>query len=636
MNLNFRNYIKLNYFFPLFFLGVLFFYAYENYKAYIHDREIIDISRSLKNIILNLQKERLYTLIISYEGKKSTYLGKYKRLIKKTNKDIYSLNSYFEYSTRKEALDETITSFFRGRDILYDIRDKVLNSNSFSSERIINFYTSQIYNLLKLLSELKFSIYSANVLKTYNFINLFLFHKESLDQKNLAYVDALFSKNINKTKLLLLNGKCLSSLELLKLEDNDKFLEKIQILSKDIDPYLNHIENKILNKNFKTIFIPAYIDLIEKKDKTFNKVLKDIYKNLYKTLNKEYAYKFLCLSFVIFLFVILLLINFIWGLILEKRMKFYISEFKFILNKITSGDFTQKLHRISKDELGEIALKINKILLLLEASLKKLKESTLKEKIMVAAMSHEIKNTLNATIGYLELLELSTKLDDREKLFLKNALEACKLSLENLEEILDYHKITLGKANLEYEPVNLEELVKEAVSLSSVKIKPSHIKIKNKDLDKIPIIYAPKKKLLQILINLITNAIKYTFQGYVEIGVKDFKKIDSENAILTLYVKDTGIGIPDRIKNKIFKVPFLRENLDTKLPSTGLGLYITKKFVDFIKGKIYFESQKGQGTTFYVEVPVKLVSPSQKEKNIKFLKNEEKRSIKKTSSNELT
>lgn len=436
------------------------------------------------------------------------------------------------------------------------------------------------------------------------------------------FSEAILTKRINQTDLLISKGKVLEAKEILEQDNNSKFFENIL----EQEKYLKHIEENILKGNIKNISFNAYFNLIERKDDLLFNFIKNSLNSLENILYKEYFIKLFVLITVFIILLAFILFELLGLLNIKKKFDFYISELEYVLKRINQADYTVRLYKISDDELAQIIDKINKIILILERALKRLKESNLKERIIISSLSHEIKNTLNATIGYLELLELSPNFWEKEKLFLKNAIKACRLSLENLQEILDYHKITLKKANIEYEPINIYELVKEAVSLTCVKVKPSNIQIKYKNLENLPTLYGPKRQLLQILINLISNAIKYTFEGYVEIGVKDIKQIDNENVLLTLYVKDTGIGISDKIKDKIFKVPFLKDNLNLKIPSTGLGLYFTKKIVDFIGGKIYFESERGKGTTFYLEIPLKTCLPKDnqmenKAKNQKFSSN---------------
>ncbi len=604
--------------------GIIFTIFYTYYK-YSKDKKNLKVTKYVTYLIDDLQKERFYAILVELSSNKKNYKKKYQNTIKRFEKHFKYLNLYIN-NFKNSKLSVLFFKLQRNADIFLDIRRNILNENfinSFDINKLKNYYTEQINILIRIFNYLKLNFSNLNLVKKYDSILKILLYKEAISRKNLLFSEAILTKKINQDNLLISKGKVLEAKEILALDDNYNFFKDFKKEFSEQEKYISHIEQNILKGNLKNISFEVYLDLIKKEDNLILNFLEKNLNNLETNIDREYLIK---ISLLLTIFIILFIFT-LFGLLviisIKRNFDFYLSEIEYALKRINQANFTVRLHKISDDEIAQLVNKINKILVILERSLKRLKESTLKEKIMVSSMSHEIKNTLNATIGYLELLELSSNLGEKEKLFLKNALEACRLSLENLQEILDYHKITLGKANIEYEPINIYELVKEAVSLASVKIKPSNIKIKYKNLDNLPILYGPKRKLLQILINLISNAIKCTFKGYVEIGVKDIKQINNENVKLTLYVKDTGIGISDRIKDKIFKVPFLKDNLDTKLPSTGLGLYITKKFVDFLGGKIYFESKQGEGTTFYVEIPLKtnISQNNQVEKQNQFQEN---------------
>ncbi|WP_245807368.1 ATP-binding protein [Desulfurobacterium atlanticum] len=247
-------------------------------------------------------------------------------------------------------------------------------------------------------------------------------------------------------------------------------------------------------------------------------------------------------------------------------------------------------------ELGEIAKSINKLLEIF-------KKFTYNEKIFIASVSHELRTPLNGIIGFLNLL-LQSNLSKEQQMYVENAEKSARQLLELIEDLLDTTKIQTGQIEIRKEEFDLNQIIQEVIATVSSRKKAKSLKFINKIPNFPNIFIGDKKRVKQILLNLLSNAFKYTKEGFIELGIKDIKETD-KNTIITFYIKDTGIGIPKEKQKEMFK-PFVRiHSQETKeIKGTGLGLYISKSLAKLMGGDIWFESEEGKGTTFYFKIPL--------------------------------
>jgi len=217
-------------------------------------------------------------------------------------------------------------------------------------------------------------------------------------------------------------------------------------------------------------------------------------------------------------------------------------------------------------------------------------------------MSHEIRTPLNSIIGFsgLLLMEKAGTINEEQK----KQLSIIKLSgnhlLSIINDILDLSKIEAGKFDFLYEPVNIMEIVEEAVNIENTQIKEKNLELKIIHSRNPIIMETDRQRFRQILINLLDNAVKFTEKGCVQIDCS------TQEEYVKIQINDSGIGIEKEDLDKLF-TPFNRlENyLTRKSTGSGLGLAITRKMVEMLGGKIYVHSKKGIGSSFIVELPVK-------------------------------
>jgi len=241
----------------------------------------------------------------------------------------------------------------------------------------------------------------------------------------------------------------------------------------------------------------------------------------------------------------------------------------------------------------------------------KLQEASAAKSIFVSAMSHEIRTPLNTITGYEYLLQ-DTELTSRQKEYLEYIQIGTKQLLHIVNNILDFSKLEQSKEQIEYIDFNIHKLCDEVYQIfySSANQKGVFLDLSMEDL-KYSYVKGDEVKIRQILINLISNAIKFTSKGGVAITVQieenftvDQKETDIQ---LFLQVKDTGIGIKEEEKSKIFSAFEQADaSVSRKYGGTGMGLAITEQLVQLLKGKIQLDSQVGMGSTFTVQLPLQL------------------------------
>ncbi|MZP30008.1 response regulator [Heliobacterium undosum] len=222
----------------------------------------------------------------------------------------------------------------------------------------------------------------------------------------------------------------------------------------------------------------------------------------------------------------------------------------------------------------------------------------------LATMSHEIRTPMNAVIAMNELL-FDTPLNREQRKYASTIRNSARLLLAIIDDILDFSKLESGRYELEQIPIDLHEMIGSTIEMMEVQAAQKGLTLKCQIDPALPDqILGDPSRLRQIMINLLSNAVKFTNQGSVTVQVNKKAAPDGHEVIL-FAVTDTGIGMSSEVQEKLFS-PFTQADatITRRYGGTGLGLAISQRLVQLMGGTIGVESKVGEGSTFWVELPL--------------------------------
>jgi len=305
----------------------------------------------------------------------------------------------------------------------------------------------------------------------------------------------------------------------------------------------------------------------------------------------------------------LIILIIILGFNLINRIFLYLKSTLIQLETIENEhDYSLQISEAGKDEFSNFSSKLN--LLIAERKISEGKMIQSKEdaerankakSYFLANMSHEIRTPLNGILGMYQILSASD-LSHSQKNHLETINQSSKTLLMLINDILDISKIESGKLTLSESRTQFRETLYETVSMLNTKAVEKRLKLSiNIDPQLPTYLIVDEHRLRQIVMNLLSNALKFTEKGSVELSVSGVRKADRYR--VKVAVKDSGIGIAKDSQASIFK-PFVQEDgsITREFGGTGLGLAISAQLVQLMGGSVSCVSEKGKGSCFYFEI----------------------------------
>ncbi len=307
-----------------------------------------------------------------------------------------------------------------------------------------------------------------------------------------------------------------------------------------------------------------------------------------------------------------------------------------IAQRVTEeSNFDLQVPVTTSDEVGMLAVSLNELIQRVAEYTEDLQEAKIaaeaanrSKSAFLANMSHELRTPLNAIINYSEMLQEDAQDSGSEDFLpdLEKIQTAGKHLLDMISDILDISKIEAGHVTLYLENFDVATMIEEVMTTAQPLVEKKGNALALKTKGELGTMYADQPKVRQILLNLLSNAAKFTEKGVITIGIEriqtqrkkstKYKKNNPEvlsgsaynYPILIFRVSDTGIGMTDEQLEQIFK-PFTQADASTtrKYGGTGLGLTISQRLCQILGGEISVESQDGKGSTFTVRLPERVV-----------------------------
>jgi two-component system sensor histidine kinase/response regulator len=296
---------------------------------------------------------------------------------------------------------------------------------------------------------------------------------------------------------------------------------------------------------------------------------------------------------------------------------------------ISHGDFTASINDPHDDEIGHLSqsfdsmrlavrdrdVKLRKFADTLQEQVKQrtcelekavgvAEEASRAKSLFLANMSHELRTPLNGVIGMVDLL-LAAQPTTQQKRYCEVAKSSARSLLELINDILDFSKIEAGKLELDSTEFNLHEVIENVTQMLGEAAEKKKIELICGVGDGVPrTVCGDPMRLRQVVLNLVTNAIKFTETGEVVVNAALLEQNET-HSLVKITVKDSGIGIPKERIARLFK-SFSQVDASTtrKFGGTGLGLAISQRIVEMMGGQIGVDSEEGKGSTFWIKLPL--------------------------------
>ena len=294
--------------------------------------------------------------------------------------------------------------------------------------------------------------------------------------------------------------------------------------------------------------------------------------------------------------------------ILEKNGRIFNVSVRKLINETVKGDRGYIIEFIDDTKDQENIRTINKMNLELEKAVEDAKAASKAKSQFLANMSHEIRTPINAVLGLNSIILRDTS-EENIREYAADVDNSGKSLLSLINDILDFSKIEAGRMDIVPIEYNLSSLILDCQNMMYGRINDKGLAFELNCDDSIPsVLLGDEIRIRQIVINLLTNAVKYTPSGKVTLSVS-YKSYDNESIMLTLSVSDTGIGISEEDQKHLFEsFKRLDEKKNRNIEGTGLGLSLVNQLTSLMKGEVSVHSVIGEGSTFSVSIPQKIIS----------------------------
>ena len=274
------------------------------------------------------------------------------------------------------------------------------------------------------------------------------------------------------------------------------------------------------------------------------------------------------------------------------------------LAAIASGDFSGHVDVANRDELGALAVNVNRMNDELQRLYRALETASKHKSEFLANMSHELRTPLNAIIGFSQVLRegISGEINAKQQEYLDDIVTSANHLLALINDVLDLSKVEAGQVELQVAPFSLSDALERGVSMVREQATINGVQVALHANGGLDAVAGDERRIRQVIFNLLSNAVKFTPSG----GSVDVSATQS-NGKVTVSVADTGPGIAAEDLDRIFEEFQQTETGARQTEGTGLGLALSKRFVEMHGGRIWCDSELGKGSTFRFTLPLRPV-----------------------------
>ncbi len=275
------------------------------------------------------------------------------------------------------------------------------------------------------------------------------------------------------------------------------------------------------------------------------------------------------------------------------------------LAAIASGNFEGHVDVENRDELGALAANVNRMNDELRNVYAELEEASRHKSEFLANMSHELRTPLNAIIGFSEVLrdEMVGTVNEKQAEYLDDIISSGHHLLSLINDVLDLSKVEAGQVELEVRPFSLREALERGVVMVRERATEEGVRVALDTDPEVDVVDGDERRIKQVIFNLLSNAVKFTPSGG-EVDVSATRV----NGEVMVSIADTGPGIAPEDRERIFEEFQQTETGVGQREGTGLGLALSKRFVELHGGRIWLESEVGHGSTFTFALPARSMS----------------------------